>query len=76
MRALFKAASRDVIIYSSNSDDNERYEGTHVKHWNFTKWIEENVSGWKIQEQIPNRYPYKGDYKTGSVADFYIYEKT
>ncbi|MCZ6599977.1 MAG: class I SAM-dependent methyltransferase [Acidobacteria bacterium] len=75
MRTLFKAASRYVIIYSSNSEDNEGREGTHVKHRNFTSWIEENASGWKIKEHVPNKYPYKRGYKTGVFADFYIYEK-
>lgn len=76
MRALFKAASRYVIIYSSDSDDNAGCEGSHERHRRFTKWIQENVSDWKMLDHIPNRYPYKGDYKTGSFADFYIYEKS
>ena len=74
IQTLFKAASRYVIIYSSNFDD-EGYDGAHVKHRKFTKWIDQNVSGWKIMDHIPNRYPYNGDYKSGSSADFYIYEK-
>ena len=73
---LFAAARRNVIIYSSNSDDNRGYEGTHVKHRKFTDWIEQNISGWQIKEHIPNRYPYEGDYTKGSFADFFIYEST
>ncbi|CAG0965319.1 hypothetical protein ANRL3_01146 [Anaerolineae bacterium] len=75
MRALFRASSRYVIIYSSNSDNNKGYKGTHVRHRNFTKWIENNIFDWKIKQHIPNKYPYNGDYMTGSFADFYIYEK-
>jgi len=75
MRVLFKAANRYVVIYSSDSDDNAGYEGTHVRHRKFTQWIQENVSDWKLLDYIENRYPYKGDYRRGSVADFYIYEK-
>jgi len=26
-------------------------------------------------EKIPNRYPYEGDDRTGSLSDFYIYKK-
>jgi SAM-dependent methyltransferase len=75
MRVLFKVATRYVIIYSSDSDENAGYEGTHVRHRKFTKWIQDNISDWKLLDHIANRYPYKGDYRTGSFADFYIYEK-
>ena len=75
VRELFKAARRYVIIYSSNSDNNKGYKGTHVRHRKFTRWIQHNVTGWKMIDHIPNRYLYKGDYKMGSFADFYIYEK-
>jgi SAM-dependent methyltransferase len=75
MMDLFNAASLYVIIYSSNSDDNSGYDGSHVKHRKFTTWIENNIVDWKIKEHVANKYPYNGDYKTGSFADFYIYEK-
>jgi len=75
MRTLFKAANRYVIIYASDSEDNAGCEGTHVRHRKFTKWIKENVSNYKLIEHIPNKYPYEGDYRTGSFADFYVYEK-
>lgn len=74
MQALFNAASRYVIIYSSDFDDNTGFEGIHVRHRRFTKWIRENVSDWKMLDHISNIYPYKGEYKMGSFADFYIYE--
>lgn len=76
MRLLFGASQRYVIIYSSDSDDNRDYEGTHVRHRKFTSWIQENLGAWRLAGHIPNRYPYRGDYQTGSFADFFIYEKT
>ena len=75
MRTLFKASNQYVIAYSSDSDDNEGYEATHVRQRQFTKWIHDNLPQWKLIEHIPNRYPYNGDYRTGSFADFYIYRK-
>ena len=75
MRRLFGAATRFVIIYSSNSEQNKFYEGSHVKHRKFTNWVRLNLVGWSLNKQIPNKYPYKGDYTKGSFADFYIYEK-
>ncbi len=74
MHTLFKAANRYVIIYASDSEDDERHDGAHVRHRIFTKWINENISNCKLIEHIPNKYPYEGDYKTGSFSDFYVYE--
>ena len=76
MRSLFTAATRYVVIYSSNIDDNDGVEGTHVRHRRFSDWVAANIPGWKLQAHIPNEYPYKGDYTTGSFADFYVYERT
>ncbi len=75
MRTLFEASNRYVIIYASDSDDNRGYEGTHVRHRKFTRWIQENLPHWKLVEHLPNRYPYRGDYRKGSFAEFFIYEK-
>lgn len=75
MRNLFGAARCYVIIYSSNLDEERGNSLNHIRHRKFTNWINENISGWKIKNIIPNKYPYKGDYKRGSLADFYIYEK-
>jgi len=75
MRKLFEASNRYVIIYASDSDDNRGNEGTHVRHRQFTKWVRENLSQWSLMEHLPNRYPYRGDYRTGSFAEFFIYEK-
>lgn len=76
MRALFKAANRYVIIYASDSEDIAGYEETnHVRHRKFTKWIADNVSNHKLIQYIPNKYPFKSGYNTGTFADFYIYEK-
>jgi SAM-dependent methyltransferase len=75
MRTLFKAAIRYVIVYSSNFDSNKDYKGTHVRHRKFTDWIQQNVNGWKMIDHIPNRYPFKNDYKAGSPAGFFLYKK-
>jgi len=77
MRTLFAAATRYVIIYSSDSDDDEGYEVSHhVRHRKFNRWIQHNLPNWKLVEHLPNRYPYRGDFRTGSFADFFIYEET
>ncbi len=74
MRTLFGASRRYVIVYSSDTDENEGYAGTHVWHRKFTRWVDANLPQWKLVRHIPNRYPYQGDYTQGSFADFFIYE--
>lgn len=75
MQTLFDASTQYAILYSSNSDDNCGYEGTHVRHRQFTNWIQEYLPTWKLIEHLPNRYPYRGNYAEGSFSDFFIYEK-
>jgi SAM-dependent methyltransferase len=75
MRRLFESSSRFVIIYSSNTDEQDEIQVPHVKHREFTRWLKENIQGWKLMSSVPNIYPYTGDIKEGSLADFYIYEK-
>ena len=62
-----------VVIYSSNKDE---CQARHVKHRNFTKWIEKNLPNWKLKSVIKNKYPFdiKNQDET-SFSDFYIYEK-
>jgi hypothetical protein len=74
MCILFEAATRFVMIYSSNTDENH-HNHKHMKHRKFTDWIEANATGWSLDRHVPNRYPWIGDYQQGSFADFYIYKK-
>ena len=75
MNRLFDSSKRFVIIYSSNTDDNPEGTAAHVRHRNFSKWINKHKEEWKLIKHIPNKYPFNGDTKTGSFADFYIYSK-
>jgi len=75
MERLFGSSERFVIIYSSNTDKQARFQAPHVRHREFTKWVERRPE-WRLMQHVPNRYPYAGDEQVGSFADFYIYEKT
>ena len=75
MERLFDSSTRFVIIYSSNTDKQARLQPSHIKHRNFSKWIDQNKPEWKLIHHIPNRYPYSGNDLKGSFADFFIYEK-
>ena len=74
MTALFDASTRYVIIYSSNSDDNTSNDSVHVRHRQFTRWVDTHRASWRQLDRIPNRFRYEGDYRTGSFAEFFIYE--
>lgn len=76
MRRLFAASRRYVIVYSSNTAENHGLEGDHVKHRRFTDWVAKNATEFKQIRHIPNRYPYTGDHRTGSFADFFVFEKS
>ncbi|NNC86840.1 MAG: class I SAM-dependent methyltransferase [Akkermansiaceae bacterium] len=74
MKRLFESARRFAIIYSSDIDEPYR-EGSHVRNRAFTKWIEENRPPFTLERHIPNRYPFDGEVKTGSMSDFFIYRR-
>lgn len=76
MNRLFDSADRFVIVYASNTDQNPDPRPAHVRHRAFSQWVSVNKSEWQLLEHIPNRYPYQGDNKSGSFADFYLYEKS
>ncbi len=74
MKMLFSAATKWVIIYSSNYD---KVEDIHVKCRKFTDWIEKYTPDWNLYEYIKNPYPYDiHDMHNTSWSDFYIYKKS
>ncbi len=75
MRRLFESATRFVVVYSSNTDESLDSDPPQFRPRRFTSWIESNASGWALAQHIPNKFPYEGDYRTGSPADFYIYRR-
>ena len=64
MTTLFQAAIRYVIIYSTNSDRNPWWRGSHVRHRHFTRWVEEHAPEWDLTRT-----------EAGTFADFYFYER-
>lgn len=75
MSKLFDSATKFVIIYSSDTDDNEENRHLHVRHRKFTKWIKRNLKDWTLEKRIPNRYPHERRSDAGSFSDFYIYRR-
>lgn len=75
MQTLFAAATRHVIIYSSDTDEQRSGQPPHIRHRRFTEWVDRNCPGWLLSGHLPNRYPYRGDYRTGSWSEFFFYRK-
>lgn len=72
MRQVFGSAARFVIVYSSNVD----HEGPprHIRHRQFTQWIEHNEPGWYLLSTVENDYPYDAaDPENTSFANFYVF---
>lgn len=61
---LFDAATRCVVIYSTNIDYPSHPSAKHVRHRRFSSFV---PTDWRLVEYIPNRYPEL------SNSDFYIY---
>lgn len=75
MEMLFDAARHFVIIYSSNENQDPALSYTYIRHRNFLRWVEENANGWKLEEHVPNAFPFKGDVRNESFADFYVFSR-
>jgi len=72
MRRLFESAEKFVIVYSSNMDQD--WPQKHVRHRQFTSWVEQNMPGWYLHSTLKNRFPYDpADPVHTSFADFYVF---
>lgn len=52
MQALFNAADRFVVIYSRDRDESPALK-RHVRWREFTLWIEQNLTGWRLVQIEP-----------------------
>ena len=76
MMKLFSSARKYVAIYASNFEEDEASAVLpHVKRRKFTPWVGEHRPEFQLKELVPNQYPFDGDAKTTSRAEFYIYER-
>lgn len=75
MRTLFAAASRMVVIYASDTDEQEVPQLPHVRHRKFSRWIATNAPEWTLTETIDNALPYDPSRGSGTWANFYVFER-
>lgn len=75
LRDLFGAATHFVAIYSSNS--NKIVDpAPHVRHREFTSWIEQNQPNWQLAKIYRNPYPYRWwNRQDSSHCDLFLYER-
>jgi SAM-dependent methyltransferase len=73
MRDLFCAATRYVVIYSSDFD--EPFAAPHVRHREFSRWVAREVPEFELESRIPNRYPSAHGDADSSNADFFVYRR-
>jgi len=69
---LFQAATRFVVIYSSDCD---RRVSAHVRDREFSPDVARRFPGWKLVRHQPNPYPTQQYGREGSDADFFVYRR-
>lgn len=75
MAGLFNAATRYVVIYSSNAETAPTPSAPHFRGREFTHWVTANRPDWRLLRHIPNRYPFNGDGQATSVSDFFVFDR-
>jgi len=64
---LFSCASKYVIIYSSNFAQ-QRKETSHIKHRNFTTYVDATFTSWTLKSFLKNPF-------SDRTSNFYIYKR-
>lgn len=71
MSRLFRASTMYVAIYASNHDERA---AAHVRHRQFSRWIDNHASTWTLIEHIEN--PLRGDSGREVPSDFWLYRRS
>jgi hypothetical protein len=77
LKHVFGASRGLVVLFTSDADD-PSLQGTfapHVRHRPVVRDVEERFPQWRLRERIENPRAYRREGPSGSVADFYIYER-
>jgi len=69
---LFQSASRFVIIYSTNFEEDQI---NHERNHHFTKWVEENEPNWALISVTENPFKNETDLEKKSLSDFFVFAK-
>lgn len=75
MAALFAAARRFVVIYSSDTDEQPRGCGAHCRLRQFSSWVAARRPDWRLLRRVANLYPFTPEDPLGSLSDFFVYAR-
>lgn len=75
MERLFSSARRFVIIYSSDTDEQETIQLPHVRHRKFTRWTDESLEGWEQIPDLPGKNPPRQVNKEKRTPHFTAYRR-
>lgn len=68
LRQLFEAATRFVVIYSSDLDEGDSH--AHVRHRQFASWVAANQPDWKLIKKVDNAVEHRP-----TAADFFFFAR-
>jgi SAM-dependent methyltransferase len=74
MLDLFSAGRKLIVIYASNTNEQDTPKLPHVRHRELARWVETNQPRWSLKRVIENTIPYNKATGIGSPASFYVYE--
>lgn len=76
MTNLFNSSKLYVCIYSSNYDSQLAEGFMHVRHREFTRWVQQNAPNFQLVSEVKNIYPHDpNDHNNTSIADFFFFKK-
>lgn len=74
---VFGAARRHVVLYTSDAEDPSMSGefAPHIRHRPVLRDVAERFPAWRLRQRIDNPRPWRLVGASGSVADFFIYER-
>jgi SAM-dependent methyltransferase len=75
MKALFGAAERYVIIYSTNTDDRQVGNLAHVRNRKFTDWVDAQAPSWNLIDRVAESRRHPPSSRSATTADFLFFGK-
>lgn len=76
LRSVFGSSTRFVVVYSTNRDAPDDAGLPHVRHRQFTTFVERQLQGWRLTKTEKQPRAYSGDIVASSMAEFYFFERT
>jgi hypothetical protein len=77
LRHVFGAARRYVVLFTSDAE-NPSLSGEfapHVRNRPVLRDVAERFPAWRLRERIDNPRPWSRENTSGSIADFFVYER-